>query len=163
MIRRLLPHPLLTLFLAAVWLLLANSLSTGDVLIGLLLGWVIPFYTRDFWPERVTIRRPLTLARFILTVLRDIVVANFVVAGLILRGPAKLKPTFLRLRLDLQSDLVIGLLANTICLTPGTVAAELSLDRRYLLIHVLNTDDPEALLRTIRQRYEAPLKEVFES
>lgn len=163
MIRRLLPHPLLILILTMVWALLANSFSFGNLVLGLLLGWTIPLFTANFWPERVNIRHPLTLLRFIATVLMDIIIANFIVAGLILRGPKRLKPAFMRLPLDLQSDLAISLLSNTICLTPGTVSAELSADRRYLLVHALNTDDADALLRTIKQRYEAPLKEVFES
>lgn len=160
---RLLPHPLLSLILALVWVLLSNAPSAASLILGLLLGWLIPLFTRHFWPERVVIRRPLTLLRFIAVVLSDIVTANFIVAGLILRGPRRLRPCFLRLPLELQSDLAISLLSNTICLTPGTVSAELSADRRYLLIHALSTDDPEAVLRTIKQRYEAPLKEVFES
>lgn len=163
MIRRLFPHPLLTLVLALVWMLLTNELSVATLIPGLLLGWIIPLFTLHFWPERVVIRRPLTLLRFIIVVLTDILIANFIVAGLILRGPRPLRPAFVRLPLALHSELAISLLSNTICLTPGTVSAELSADRRYLLIHALNTDDPEALLRTIKQRYEAPLKEVFES
>lgn len=160
--KRLLPHPLLSLILALVWVLLSNAPSAASLILGLLLGWLIPLFTRHFWPERVVIRHPLTLLRFIAVVLSDIVTANFIVAGLILRGPRQLRPCFLRLPLELQSDLAISLLSNTICLTPGTVSAELSDDRRYLLIHALSTDDPEAVLRTIKQRYEAPLKEVFE-
>ncbi|MFO7604558.1 MAG: Na+/H+ antiporter subunit E [Gammaproteobacteria bacterium] len=163
MSRRLLPHPLLSLILSMVWVLLANSFSFGNLVLGLLLGWTIPLFSANFWPERVSIRHPLTLVRFIATVFMDIILANFIVAGLILRGPKPLKSTFMRLPLDLQSDLAISLLSNTICLTPGTVSAELSADRRYLLVHALHTDDADALLRTIKQRYEAPLKEVFES
>jgi multicomponent K+:H+ antiporter subunit E len=163
MMERLLPHPMLTMILAVVWLLLANSLSFASVILGLLLGWLIPLFTLPFWPERVVIRRPLALLRFILVVLKDIMVANFVVAGLILMGPKRLKPAFIKLPLELESDLAISLLSNTICLTPGTVSAQLSRNRRYLLVHTLNTENSEALLHTIKQRYEQPLKEIFES
>ena len=43
----------------------------------------------------------------------------------------------------------------------GTVSAVLSDDRRHLLIHVLNLKDPEAVIRDIKTRYEAPLMEIF--
>lgn len=162
MMRRLLPHPLLTLTLAVVWVLLANTFSFATILPGLLLGWIIPLFSAHFWPERVTIHHPTALLRFIAVVLADIVIANFIVAALILRGPRRLRPALLRLPLDLQSDLAISLLSNTISLTPGTVSADLSADRSYLLVHALNTDDPAALLQRIKRRYEAPLKEVFE-
>ena len=63
--RRLLPHPLLTPILAAVWLLLNNSLAPGHVVLGLLLGWLIPLFTLRFWPETVRIRKPRVLIRFL--------------------------------------------------------------------------------------------------
>jgi len=31
-----------------------------------------------------------------------------------------------------------------------------------LLVHTLNTDDPAALVAEIKQRYEAPLRQIFE-
>ena len=61
---RLLPHPLLTPALTVVWLLLVNSISPGQLLLGSLLGWVIPLFTLRFWPERIRIRRPLALVRY---------------------------------------------------------------------------------------------------
>jgi multicomponent K+:H+ antiporter subunit E len=162
MSRRWLPHPLLTPILALVWLLLANSLAPGQILLGLLLGWAIPLFSRRFWPEPVPLRQPLTLLRFCGRVFYDIGVANLVVAWLILRGPALLRPGFVEVPLDLTSDLGLSLLANTICLTPGTVSARLSPDQRTLLVHALDPGDPAALIATIKARYEAPLKQVFE-
>lgn len=162
-LNRFLPHPLLTPALAAVWLLLNNSLAPGHLLLGALLGWLIPLFTLRFWPETVRIRRPGTLLRFIAVVLADIVVANFAVAWRILRGPSKLRPAFIEVPLDLESDLAISLLANTICLTPGTVSALLSEDRQTLRVHALDAPDPAALREEIKSRYEAPLKAVFEA
>jgi multicomponent K+:H+ antiporter subunit E len=163
MIRRLFPHPILTVVLTIVWVLLANSAAPGQWLIGLILGWGIPLFTLRFWPDQVRIRRPGTLLRFLIVVLYDIVVANLTVAWLILKGPRALKPAFVPIPLALRSDLAISLLANTICLTPGTLSAELSEDRSILLVHGLDVVDAEDLAKTIKQRYEAPLKEVFES
>jgi multicomponent K+:H+ antiporter subunit E len=96
-------------------------------------------------------------------VLLDIFLANLVVAMRILGRPQNLQPAFIEMPLVLQTDLAISLLANTICLTPGTVSASLSPDRRTLLVHALDAPDPDAVLDEIRTRYEAPLKAVFES
>lgn len=159
---RLLPHPILTPLLALVWLLLNNSLGPGHIVLGLLLGWAIPVFTLRFWPERVQIHRPLTLLRFIALVLTDIVVANLSVARLILGRPTRLRPAFVSVPLELSSELAISLLANTICLTPGTVSARLAPDQRTLLVHGLHVPDAAALVATIKRRYEAPLKEIFE-
>jgi multicomponent K+:H+ antiporter subunit E len=162
MTTRLLPHPLLTPVLVLTWLLLVNSFAPGHILLGLLLGWSIPIFTKRFWPERVRLQRPLTLLRLIGVLLFDILVANFNVAYLILRGPGRLKPGFVVVPLRLRSDLGISLLANTISLTPGTVSSWLGPNRRSLIVHGLDVRDPDGLVAAIKQRYEAPLLEVFE-
>jgi multicomponent K+:H+ antiporter subunit E len=158
----LLPHPILTPVLAVIWLLLANSLSPGHILLGLLMGWAIPMFTLRFWPERVRIHKPFVLLRFLIVVLYDILVANIAVAGLILAGQRRVKPAFVTVPLALRSDLGISLLANTVSLTPGTVSAWLSPDRTHLLVHGLKVSDADALVAEIKSRYEAPIKEVFE-
>lgn len=159
---RLLPHPLLTPILAVVWLLLNNSVDLGQIVMGLLLGWAIPLISIRFWPDTVYIYKPLALVRYIVVLLFDIIVANFTVARLILGSPDQLKPAFVVLPLELTSDFAISLLANSITLTPGTLSAKLSFDRKHLLIHALNETDVETMIVAIKKRYEIPLKEIFE-
>jgi len=162
MLRHLLPHPLLTLALALIWLLLVNSFTVGQALLGLLLGWAIPVFTRRFWPDRVRIARPWWLVFFLVKLLWDILVANVVVALLILGGRRFARPAFVPVPLELRTELAIGILANTVSLTPGTVSAWLSPDRRTLLVHGLRVKDPDALAREIKTRYERPLRDIFE-
>jgi multicomponent K+:H+ antiporter subunit E len=159
---RWLPQPRLTLVLVLVWLLLNNSLAPGHILLGLLLGWLIPLFTWRFWPETLRLHAPLTLLRFIGVVLWDILVANLTVARLIVGQPGKLRPAFFEVPLDLKGEIGSSLLANTISLTPGTVSLELSPDHRSLRVHALDAPDPDALVQEIKARYEAPLKKVFE-
>ena len=159
---RMLPHPILSGTLMLLWLLLANQLSAGHLLLGALLGWAVPPYTAPFWPEQVKVRRPQVLVRFLLVVLYDIVVANVTVARLIMGPAERMRPAFVTMPLELRSDVAISLLASTISLTPGTVSAFLSADRRCLVIHSLHTTEPDELVATIRRRYERPLKEVLE-
>jgi multicomponent K+:H+ antiporter subunit E len=160
--RRFLPHPLLSVSLAILWLLLVNQLSAGHVVLGALLGWLIPFATSPFWPEHIRIRHPLALMRYLGIFVIDIVRGSFLVAWLILLGPARLRPAFVQVPLVLRTDLAISLLANTISLTPGTVSAHLSADKRTLIVHTIDTGDADALVAEIKQRYEAPLKKIFE-
>ena len=90
-------------------------------------------------------------------------VGSLGLARLILTPRRPVRPAFVVMPLTLRTDLAISLLANTICLTPGTVSARLSADQSELLVHVLDTADPQAVVAEIRARYEAPLLEVFES
>jgi multicomponent K+:H+ antiporter subunit E len=161
-VSRWLPHPVLTPALVVIWLLLNNSVAPGQVFLGLLLGWAIPRFTVNYWPDAVPIHRPGVLLRLLAVFLYDVVVANLAVARLILLGPRHLRPAFVEVPLDLSHPVAISLLANIICLTPGTVSADLSADHRTLLVHTLDTGAPEEVAEHIKARYEAPLREVFE-
>ena len=159
---RVLPHPALTLTLAVVWVLLAKELSAGSVLLGLLLGWLIPWITRPFWPDRPRLRRPLRIVEYVLVVLWDICIANVQVARVVLTvRDADLRPAFIAIPLELTAPEAITAFAATITLTPGTVSADLADDGRSLLVHCLHAPDPEAVVAEVKDRYERRLKEIF--
>lgn len=163
LVKRLFPHPVLTLVITAVWVLLANKFSAGALVLGLMLGTAIPFFTRPYWPGRPRLKAPLTMAAYALIVLWDIVVSNVQVAYLILfRRGSGLKSRFVSVPLDLTSPEAIAALAGTITMTPGTVSCDLSADGRALLVHCLETDDPEGTVCAIKSRYERRLKRIFE-
>jgi multicomponent K+:H+ antiporter subunit E len=157
----LLPHPILSLFLWVIWLLLNNTVGAGHMVLGAFLALAIPKLTAGFWPEKVCIKAPLTLLKFLGVVLWDILVANIAVAKLILGKNDALKPGFFELELDITTPLGISLLANTISLTPGTVSCDLSADGKRLIIHAVHLEDIDSTILEIKTRYEAPLKEVF--
>ncbi|PIP97391.1 MAG: Na+/H+ antiporter subunit E [Rhodobacterales bacterium CG18_big_fil_WC_8_21_14_2_50_71_9] len=162
MLARLVPYPLLSLALAASWVMLGNALSLNAVVMGLIVGLVIPPLTAAFWPHRPEIHNPLKLLIYFLLVVWDIVVANVVVAKIILTVPnAQLASHFITLPLTLRSPEGISLLAGTITMTPGTVSCELSADGRSLLVHALHAPDPDAARDEMLNRYEARLLEIF--
>ncbi len=161
-IRWLLPHPFLTILLAVVWILLQNELSAGMVVFGLILGIVIPILTARWWTDRPQGIRPLRMLTYVLLVLWDIIVANVQVAWIILtKSNDSMKPAWVVIPLDLKEPEAISILAGTITLTPGTVSADLSDCGRYLLVHALDADDPDAVRDEIKDRYERRLKEIF--
>ncbi|WP_028238490.1 Na+/H+ antiporter subunit E [Stutzerimonas azotifigens] len=162
MIRRWLPHPALSVALAGLWLLLNNTLAPGHVLLGAFLGWGIPLLVGPFVMPVPRVRRPLLLVRFLLRVILDIVVANLHVARLVLGPKGRLSPAFVEVPVRIDDEFVLTALTSIISLTPGTVSASLSEDRRTLLVHALDAPDAEALVAEIRTRYETPLLEIFE-
>lgn len=161
--RQALPHPILSLMLLILWLLLVNAIGPGHILLGLLLAWLIPLFTARFWEAQVAIHRPLVLARFFARVLADILIANLYVAALVVGPSRRLTPGFIVMPLELRGNVGISLLANTISLTPGTLSAYLSRDHRHLIVHALQAEDPDAVIETIRERYERPLLEALEA
>jgi multicomponent K+:H+ antiporter subunit E len=161
MMRRVLPHPLLSVALVIVWLLLVNEASLGHLLLGTALGILIPMFTNAFWPEQPRLGRPLLILRLASRLLFDIVIANFTVALQILSPPRALRPDFIEYPVELDNDFAITVLASLISLTPGTVSSDLSEDRRTLLIHALDVGDKAMLIDDIKRKYERPLLEIF--
>ena len=164
-LRRLLPHPVLSLLLVVCWLWLNNTLEPGHVLLGAALGVAIPYVTRRFWPEPLVVRHPLRVVEYAAVVLYDIVVANLQVTVIILGPMSRLRPAFVRVPLDLRTDFAVTALASTVTLTPGTVSVEIEDDgngRRRLVVHALRCLDPDDMVRTIKERYERRLKEILE-
>ncbi|MBK1647988.1 Na+/H+ antiporter subunit E [Rhabdochromatium marinum] len=187
MLRRLLrtwfPHPLLSLTLLMIWLLLNNSLGLGNLLLGTVLALTLSRLTANFWPERPHILKPLKLLRYLVQLFFDILIANLQVAVLILGPRKRLRPTFVELPLELTDPFAITVLASVISLTPGTVSADVipaaeatsttakasgqtgdppgNPSGAILLVHSLDASDPAALLQQLKQRYEAPLLEIF--
>jgi multicomponent K+:H+ antiporter subunit E len=167
-----LPTPFLSLLLFCIWILLNNSVSAGHVLLAVILAIVIPLVTKPFRTKQPLIIKPGLAIRHFMLVLYDIITANVQVAILILGPNKKLTPGFVKVPLDLTHSMPTTILASTVSLTPGTVSAEVypwrecftkeKPEQRFLLIHVLDLKDEQALINTIKQRYEAPLKEIFQ-
>lgn len=158
----LLPHPFLTLLLAIVWTLLQNDISAGMVVFGIILGIIIPWGTSVWWPDTPKGFRLGKMITYSIMVMWDILVANVQVAWIVLTVPnSKLKPAWIVIPLELLQPEAITVLAGTITLTPGTVSADLSDEGHSLLVHVLHTDDPDAVRDEIKTRYERRLKEIF--
>ena len=163
MLRRLIPHPLLSLTLILFWLALVNTLTLGHLILGVLFGMGIPVITAPYWPDRPKIRAPLKVAEYFLIVLWDIVVANVEVAMIILfRRNEDIRTQWIPVPLALKSAEAITVLAGTITMTPGTVSATLAADGSCVLVHCLNTDAPDAVRDEIKSRYESRLKEIFQ-
>ena len=168
-----LPTPFTSLLLLASWLLLNSSLSSGHLILGVILAIGIPLITAPFRTKQPLILKPGLALKHFLLVLYDIITANIQVAVLILGPKNRLSPGFIKVPLDLTHSAPITILASTVSLTPGTVSAEVypwqesmtnseEPEQRYLLIHVLNLKDEQALIHLIKNRYEKPLKEIFE-
>lgn len=159
---RWLPRPGLVIFLALIWLMLVNSVSLGQVVLGLFLGWAIAVLCKDFLIHIPRVRKPLKLCWFTLFVLWEIVVANLNVARLVLGPQRKLNPAFVEVPMAIQDEFLLSVLASIISLTPGTVSAGLTPDHKIILLHGIDVRDSQTLIAEIKERYEAPLMEIFE-
>lgn len=160
--KRIMPQPGFSVILWIIWILAHESLAPDTLLIGAGAALILPALTFHFWPEGLRVRRWVKLIKFLFIFVYDIIVANIQVAQLVLGPTEKLRPAFLEVPITLTNPLVISILSAVISLAPGTVAANLSGDKRTLLVHILHTEDSEAAIERIKERYEAALEEIFQ-
>lgn len=157
----LLPQPWLTATLVVFWLFLVNSIDPRQLLLGLFYGWLIPLFTHRFVPLRPKVKNWGALFRFFPLFLWDVVVANVVVALLIINPTRRPRSHWIVIPLESRNPYTISTLACVITLTPGTVSSEFGEGRRTLLVHALDTGDPVADVAKIKARYEKPIMEIF--
>ncbi|NMG43115.1 Na+/H+ antiporter subunit E [Aromatoleum toluvorans] len=155
--------PLLPAVLLAVWLLLNDSVAPGHVVLGAVFAWLVSAAVARLrplpaWPRRLHVAIGLCWHVFV-----DIVRSNIGVGRVVL-GAARRQPTigFLQIPLQLRDPHGLAMLSIIITGTPGTVWAGHDPASNTLTLHVLDLQDEETWIRTIKDRYERPLMEIFE-
>ncbi|CUA99856.1 MULTISPECIES: Na+/H+ antiporter subunit E [Comamonas] len=157
------PAPLLSVALLVLWLLLNRSVSAGQILLGLILGLLIPVLLRGLRPLPVRVSHPLSILKLAFRVVCDTSVSNFnVVRFLLLPRMRKHPAAFVHIPLELRDPNGLAVLAMIVCLTPGTSWAEISRDRSMLLLHALEVEDAKQMADFVKSRYESLLMEIFE-
>lgn len=154
---------LLPLALWAMWLLLNDSLAPDQLLLGLVLAGLVAASVRTLRPLRARPRRLRVALVLAAHVLADVVRSNLAVGRIVL-GATRRQPHigFLRIPLDLRDPHGLAVLSMIVTATPGTVWSGHDPDSNVLTLHVLDLQDENVWLHTIKQRYERPLMEIFE-
>ena len=160
--KRLLPHPFLALALLVLWLLLTQSISPGQILLG---SGAALLATHGFAAlhsgaaSRIRVR---PIPKLVAHVAVDILRSNLAVAAIVLFQRRDRVADFIRVPIALRDRRAIAVLALIVTATPGTLWVDF--DRRHgiLLLHVLDLVDEDAWVQLIKGRYEALLMEMFE-
>lgn len=158
----LVPHPLLTVGLVAMWLMLTRF-SLGNLLLGSAVALIAGWAMGALQPARVRIGRWDLVLRLALIVSWDILKSNAAVAWSIMTNGqgGKRRSGFVCVPLTLRNSAGLGLLSIIITATPGTAWLEHDQDSGLLLLHVLDLREGSDWPAFIRDRYEAPLLEIF--
>jgi multicomponent K+:H+ antiporter subunit E len=159
--KRLLPAPWLSLALFVLWLVLNRSTSPAQLLMGVIVGVGMPWLSAPLRPQRGNLSSPIVLLRLVGHVGLDVVAASLQVARGVLsrREP---RSAFVTIPLQLHNTHGLAALAVITTVTPGTVWCELAHDGSWLRLHVFDVSDEAAFVADYKQRYERPLREIFE-
>ncbi|HWS57392.1 MAG TPA: Na+/H+ antiporter subunit E [Actinotalea sp.] len=138
--RRFAPHPLLVVWLTAVWVMLWSDLSLANVLAGAVVAMLattllplnpVPFHAR---------LHPRGTAVLLAVFARDLVVASYQVAVLALRPRRVPKGAVIRVRLRSHSDVVLTMTSELLSLVPGSIVVEAHRFTGTLYVHVLDVE-----------------------
>jgi multicomponent K+:H+ antiporter subunit E len=162
-IRTLFPAPLWSLAVFALWLLLARSTSAGHALFAAALAVVVPRLTVNLRFTPGPIRRPVAALMYLFRVGADVVRENLEVAwGVLAWRRRRPRSGFVVVPLDLRDPRGLAALAIVTTVVPGTIWSELATDRSAVRLHVWDVADEPAFIARYKDRYEYPLREIFE-
>lgn len=153
----------LPILLLGLWLLLNDTLSLEQVILGGILAIILSLLAPILRPVRAHPRKPITAIKLIIKVAIDISVSNYNVGLLILRGKrTKHISGFIDIPLKMTDPHGLAALACIITFTPGTVWSGLDDEHNILTLHVLDIHDENLSIRHIQKYYEQPLLEIFQ-
>lgn len=155
-------YPLLTAGIFVMWLLLTQSFSPGQVLLGaavaLLASAAMARLRRS--PSKIRSWRKLIKLAAIVTV--DVIRSNIAVVKIALSPAGERHSQFVRLQLELRDTHALTILALIVTATPGTAWVQHNRLNGMLLIHIFDLVDEQAWIRLLKTRYERLLLEIFE-
>lgn len=160
--KRLLNWLYLPTLLLGLWLLLNDSLSAGNIVLGGALALFFGWASQALRPLRARPRKPLVALKLIWRVAVDVFNSNLEVARIIWVGRSEISPGFIKIPITMKDPHGLAALSCIVTYTPGTVWAEFAEDEELLTLHVLDLKDEAYWIHKIQYDYERPLKEIFE-
>ena len=156
------PAWLLGLGLVVGWIVLNDGYTLGHLLFAVLLATLLMRGVHRLRPTQPRVRRLGAVVPLVAHVLVDIVRSNVAVARFAFGPGVPRRSGFVDVPLELRDPHGLAVLAAIVTSTPGTAWASLSDDGGVLTLHVLDVGEGDALVRTVQERYERPLRRIFE-
>lgn len=109
--------------------------------------------------------KPIAAVVLLVRFLKAVVISGYQTVQVILRaslGERRPPPAaFLRVKFAPMSAQGASILGCMITLTPGTTTLDIDMDKREILMHVLDASDTDALVQGIREDFEPGLVALF--
>jgi multicomponent Na+:H+ antiporter subunit E len=158
----------ITLFIISLlfWLLITLSLSLDNIIVGIIAALITSLLFGNHFVKSVgkfaELPRYGWLLLYIFIFLWECIKANFDVAYRVLHPAMPIKPGIVKVKLGIQSDIAKTMLANSITMTPGTIAVDVIDDIMYVHWIYVSSEDPEVYTHKVSGRFEKYIKKIFE-
>ncbi len=149
-----------------IWFGLTFKFTLAYLVIGIIVSLITTIvfgkhFLKD-WKKFLNPLRYFWLLVYIPVFLWECIKANFDVAYRVLHPGLPIKPGIVKVKTNLKTEIAKVFLANSITMTPGTLAVDLIEDTLY--IHWINvtSKDPNIYTKKIAGRFEKFLERIFE-
>ncbi len=150
------------MLLALAWVVLSGSYTFSNLFGGMVLSYVVLAYVlRDSDSFETYFGKGPKIVKFILFFIWDLMKSNARVAYDVLTPTHLMKPAVIAVPLDIKSDAGITLLSNLITVTPGSLALDVSTDKKVLFVHLMYFEDEQTHIAELKQ-LEAMVLEILE-
>ena len=151
------------LLLALAWAALQGDFSLWTLATGHVLGYLILVTLAHGGVLETSpyVGRGHRVVGLALYFLYELVKANLRLALDVATPSFHMKPGIIAVPLDVTKDSQILLLSMLINTTPGSVALDVSADRKTLYVHVMYMDSPDAAREEIKQGFERRVLDVL--
>ena len=151
------------LLLALAWAALQGDFSLWTLVTGHVLGYLILLALVRGGVLRTSpyVGRVHRVAGLAVYFFYELVKANLRLALDVATPSFHMKPGIIAVPLDATRDSEILLLSMLINTTPGSVALDVSPDRKTLYVHVMYMDTPDAAREEIKQGFERRVLDVL--
>ena len=144
------------MLLAVVWAALQGELTLANLLAGQVLGYLVLLLlvkggVLGASPYIGKVHLAIGLAGFFLW---QLVIANMRLAYDVATPRFQMTPGIVAVPLDVTGDAEILLLSMLINLTPGSVALDVSADRKVMYVHVMYMESPDGARAEIKNGFE---------
>jgi multicomponent Na+:H+ antiporter subunit E len=152
---------LANLLLALAWVGLNGRFTLDSLIIGAIIGrLVLMILAKGDVLSRTEVRRVERALSLLVYLLWQIVLANFRLTRDVLSVQHRMRPGVIRLPLSVTTDGEILLLSAMINITPGSVALDVSADRKNMYVHVMNIRSVEEAKVEIKNGFERRILEL---
>jgi multicomponent Na+:H+ antiporter subunit E len=151
---------LINLFIAALWMFLQDEWSILAFFSGYLVGLFVLFMLRRFFPSSFYLITFIAILKLILVFIQELITSSILVIRHIVRPKINITPGIFALKINVEGDLEVTLLALLMNLTPGSVVVEVSPDSKVFYIHAM--DIPESSDAAVKSSkiFEKAIKDV---
>jgi multicomponent Na+:H+ antiporter subunit E len=151
---------LINLFIAFLWMFLQDEWSFLSFFSGCLVGLVILFMVRRFFPTSFYLLTFMAIIKLFFVFIGELVTSSILVIRQVLRPKINITPGIVTLETDLEGDMEVTLLALLLTLTPGSVVMEVSPNGKVFYIHAMDIPESSDAVYKAQEKFEKAIKGV---